>query len=286
MRTKYVFRHGLAKPIVADTRIRERQIDAERQLLERGVSAEDIQRIWLDFGRDYFLRHFASEIAWHTEAIAKVTNQELELPLILIGEPANRGATPIFIYAKDNDGFFAITTAIMTRLRLNIVDARIINSINGYTLDTYLVLDEQNQPLLDPYRIEDLHDMLAKGLRHPEAIAHSPPRPIPRQLRHFDIKTRITTELSSDGSLTLMEIITGDRPGLLASISRALVDNHLRIHDAKISTIGEIAENIFMLSDDQNEPITDPERLQQLTQTVKDRIDQQPSVDIATEYTF
>ena len=284
LRTKYVFRHGLAKPIDAPTRIQERQADALNMLLERGISEEDVQRIWFDFGRDYFLRHIATEIAWHTEAIARAAPEDL--PLILIGEPGNRGATPVFIYAQANDGFFAITTSIMTRLRLNIVDARIIGSISGFTLDTYLVLDEQNQPLRDQYRIEDLYDMLSKNLRQPDNIPHPPPRPLPRHLRHFDIKTRITTEDSADGRLTLMEVIAGDRSGLLATIARAFLDCGVRVHDAKISTIGETAENIFMLSDMHNKPVKNPESLQILTSVVKKRIDQQPSVDFVSELTF
>ncbi|MBN1379450.1 MAG: [protein-PII] uridylyltransferase [Gammaproteobacteria bacterium] len=284
LRTKYVFRHGLAKPIDADTHILERQTDAEKMLLERGISAEDVQRVWINFSRDYFLRHIATEIAWHTKAITRANNDDL--PLVLIGEPGNRGVTPIFIYARDNDGFFAITTTVMTRLRLNIVDAHIITSTNGFALDTYLVLDEQNQPLLDQYRIDKLRDMLNKNLRQPDNIPRPPPRPVPRRLRHFDVRTRITAEDSADGRLTLVEVIAGDRPGLLATIARAFLDCGVRVHDAKISTIGETAENIFMLSDMHNKPIKNPEALQILTRVVQERIDQQPSADIVDEYTF
>ncbi len=283
-RTKYVFRHGLAIPIDADTRIQERQADAINLLHKQGLNDEQIQTVWSDFGRDYFLRHVSHEMVWHTEAIAK-SNEE-DLPLILIGEQVNRGATPIFIYAKENDGFFAIVTTILTRLRLNIVDARIITSINRYTLDTYLVLDEQNLPLHDQYRITDLHDMLTNNLRHPENIPHSPPRPIPRQLRHFDIKTRIAIEQSSDKRSSLIEIITGDRPGLLATIGRTFLDCDIRVHDAKISTIGETAENIFMISNNKNQPINDPDSIHKLIETVKMRIDQHPSVDIVDKYVF
>ncbi len=283
-RTRYVFRHGLATPIDADTRIRERQADAKKQLLKRGLSNEQIQDVWSDFGRDYFLRHVASEMVWHTESIAK--SNKNDLPLILVGEQLNRGATPVFIYAKDNDGFFVIVTTILTRLRLNIVDARIITSINHFTLDTYLVLDERNQPLSDRYRIDDLIELLTSSLRRPDQIPKLPPRPIPRQLRHFNIKTRIQTELSKDQRSTQMEIITGDRPGLLATIGRAFLDCNIRVLDAKIGTIGETAENIFMLSDNQNRPITDPALLQNLVETVRNRIDQQPSVDIVTAQVF
>ena len=83
-----------------------------------------------------------------------------------------------------------------------------------------------------------------------------------------------------------MEIITGDRPGLLATIGRAFLDCNIRVHDAKISTIGETAENIFMISDSEDQPIDDPASIQKLIETVKTRIDKQPSVDIVDKITF
>lgn len=272
LRTKYVFRHGLTKPMDADTRTQERRHDAEQILLGKGLSSKQCQQIWQGFSDDYFLRHNGEEIAWHTEAIAKTPKDQL--PLILVNDQITRGTTPIFIYAQDNDGFFGIVTALLTRLGLNIVDARIISSGGEYTLDTYLVLDENNQPIQDAERIEDILNLIGKGIRQPDRFPKTTQRPLPRQLKHFNAPARITAEQSNDGHHTLLEVIACDRPGLLATIGKVFFDYQIRVHNAKISTLGENAENIFLISDTHNQPITDKTLLDELVATLSESIDQ------------
>src|SRR5690606_18131770 len=136
------------------------------------------------------------------------------------------------IYARNNERFFAITTSILTRLGLNIVDARILTSKSGYTLDTYLVLDEHNHAITDKNRIAEIHQLLSSGIKNPQQIPDVPPRPIPRQLKHFNAPTRITAEDDSEGRHTLLEIIATDRPGLLARIGRAFLECQVQVRNA------------------------------------------------------
>ncbi len=46
----------------------------------------------------------------------------------------------------------------------------------------------------------------------------------------------------------VMSIIAGDRPGLLSRITRVLAANHINIYSAKISTLGERAEDTFLIN--------------------------------------
>ena len=46
-----------------------------------------------------------------------------------------------------------------------------------------------------------------------------------------------------------MEVITADRPGLLARVGWALANCHISLLNAKIATFGERAEDIFYLCD-------------------------------------
>lgn len=287
LRTKHVFRHGLAKPVDAGVRIRERQDEAfgllqkkQKGLIKaflpfrkKGLALEICQKIWSDFGDDYFLRHAPEEIAWHTQAIASVLPEEL--PLVLINPEVTRGTTPIFIYARDNDHFFAITTSVMTRLGLNIVDARIITSKSGFTLDTYLVLDEQNRPITDQARIAEIHQLVSSGIKRRGQLPDIPPRAVPRQLKHFNTPTRVTAEDDSEGRYTLLEVIAADRPGLLARIGRAFLERNIRVHNAKISTVGANAENIFLISDMNNRPIREAAERDALIASLHRHIDTQ-----------
>lgn len=270
LRTKHVFRHGLAKPIDAAVRVRERQKEAVEILRKQGVKKSACRQIWKNFGEDYFLRHVPEEIAWHTQAIADATPESL--PLVLINKQATRGTTAIFLYAEENDDFFAITTAVMARLGLNIVDARVITSENDFTLDTYLALDENNSPITDANRIAEIHHLLSSAIKNPSSINTVPSRPTPRQLKHFKVPTQITAEDDANSDYTLLEIIAADRPGLLARVGQAFMECRVRVHNAKISTLGENAENIFLVSDRENQALKDAE-LNMLISAIKNHID-------------
>ncbi|MBA3582334.1 MAG: [protein-PII] uridylyltransferase [Gammaproteobacteria bacterium] len=279
LRSKYVFRHGQAKPIDIAERVTERQ-DGAAELLEAiEIPRSACLRVWKEFGDDYFLRHNAEEIAWHTRAILEANHDQL--PLVLINPHATRGTTPIFIYAQENDGFFAISTLVLSRLGLNIVDARIISSRNGYTLDTYMVLDNDNQPVRDQHRIQEIQKALSASIKDPRQTPKAIRKPLSRQLRQFNTPTRITTEPAPELAYSLLEIITLDRPGLLALIGQAFLDCNIRVHNAKISTVGERAENIFILSDATNRAIHDTPVSAQLIQTLHHHIDDIPKTGTA-----
>jgi [protein-PII] uridylyltransferase len=160
----------------------------------------------------------------------------------------------------------------MARLGLNIVDARIITSENDFTLDTYLVLDENNRPVTDANRIAQIHHLLSSAIKNPQSIHSVPTRPIPRQLKYFKVPTQITAEDDANSDYTLLEIIAADRPGLLARIGQAFMECNIRVHNAKISTLGENAENIFLVSNRENQPIKDP-ALGTLISALKNHID-------------
>lgn len=49
-----------------------------------------------------------------------------------------------------------------------------------------------------------------------------------------------------------MELITGDRPGLLAQVGYAFAHCGVRLQNAKIATMGERAEDVFFLTDRNN----------------------------------
>ncbi|MGD8484394.1 MAG: hypothetical protein PVF81_05990 [Thioalkalispiraceae bacterium] len=52
-----------------------------------------------------------------------------------------------------------------------------------------------------------------------------------------------------------MEVITYDRPGLLARIGTVLNKCQVQLINAKIATFGERAEDIFILTDEDGNPV-------------------------------
>jgi [protein-PII] uridylyltransferase len=81
-------------------------------------------------------------------------------------------------------------------------------------------------------------------------------RKLPRRLRYFISTPEIHFSAAQGGERTLMDLACSDRPGLLSDISAAMVACGIRIHDAKITTMGDRVEDAFILSDKQNEPLS------------------------------
>lgn len=265
--TARALRRGSNNPLGKDELIADTRRQAERLLRACQLHHMTVRKIWRQFPEDYFLRFTAEEIAWHTEAIAR--SSQAELPLVLVNPCSGRGSTDVFIYAADRDNTFAVMAATFDLLDLDIQDARITGTRDGYTLDSYLLLETDNGPVTDPNRIEAIMFALRRALRQdplqPQPVSK---RVVPRQLRHFRTPTQINIELDALNQRTILELITADRPGLLARIGQAFSHCGIRISNAKIVTIGERAEDVFFITDHHNQPITDPDRQTELREVL------------------
>ncbi|KAB7627914.1 [protein-PII] uridylyltransferase [Alkalilimnicola sp. S0819] len=258
--TKRALRRGLGDPMGDQELIRETQTHARHRLRARGLHHMTVRSIWRRFTDDYFLRYSAEEIAWHTAAIAKARPQDL--PLVLINPRGPRGGTEVFVYTRDVGHVFALTASTLDQLNLDIQDARIITTDGGYTLDSYLVLDEQGEPVTERGRVEEIALRLRDALQDTERLPQPSTRPLPRRLRHFRTATQLSFSNDVRSHHTVLELITGDRPGLLSRVGYAFTTCDIRLKNAKITTIGERAEDVFFITDDAGRPISDPRQFE------------------------
>ncbi|WP_394559499.1 [protein-PII] uridylyltransferase [Aquipseudomonas alcaligenes] len=274
--TKRALRRGLENPLDREEQIRQTQSAAIDILVRSGIDQDDAEQLWSQLGDDYFLRHTAADVAWHTEAILQ--HSPSKDPLVLIKETAQRefeGATQIFIYAPDQHDFFAVTVAAMDQLNLNIHDARVITSTSQFTLDTYIVLDADGGRIGDnPARIREIRDGLVEVLRHPDEYPAIIQRRVPRQLKHFAFQPLVTIHNDAQRPVTVLEITAPDRPGLLARIGKIFLDFDLSLQNAKIATLGERVEDVFFITDAANQPLSDPELCARLQDAIAQQLSQ------------
>ncbi|MCG5493911.1 [protein-PII] uridylyltransferase [Ectothiorhodospira variabilis] len=256
--TQRMLRRGLDNPPDQDELVGEVQTHALELLKSRGVDEEHCFAIWNDFDVDYFLRHSADEIAWHTRAIHEV--DEEDLPLVQVRQETARGSTEIFLYTEDHPHLFALTSTALTQLGLDIVDARIITTSSHRTLDTFLVLEDTGQPIDNPFRVQEIGRLLKERLKEPDRRPNMVRRSTPRQLKHFDVPTEVSFAPHTHHLRTVLKISTADRPGLLSRIGIILTDCQVKVHNAKIATAGEQADDVFYISNLDDTPISDPER--------------------------
>ncbi len=69
----------------------------------------------------------------------------------------------------------------------------------------------------------------------------------------FTTPTQVSFSDDPENGRTILEVVAGDRPGLLSEIGKVLWDQRVELHGAKIMTVGERAEDVFYVTDE-NEP--------------------------------
>jgi [protein-PII] uridylyltransferase len=278
--TKKALRHGVEVNVDKSDYIADTQRQAIERLREYGLSKEDILKLWGDVDEEYFVRESVADIVSHTVAI-KEHNLD-DGPLIIIDDITSRreneGATQIFIYTKRRDYIFAATVTAFDLLGLDVVYARIARSKN-LAFDTFTVLESNGKPV-GPFknRKEQIRDLLRQHLQQDEASKPKPIARTPRLLKTFAFKTEVQTSLDPVNNLTVIEVETPDRPGLLSIVANIFVDLEIHVHSAKITTLGERVEDVFYVEDAQGQPLKD-------TTTVITRIKQDLDSHIQREQT-
>jgi [protein-PII] uridylyltransferase len=272
--TKRALRRGLDNPLDREEWVSETRNEARSLLATVGADLDQVERLWEQLGEEYFLQYAPSEIVWQTLGI--LDHGGSQLPLVLISAPTDDmsdGGTKVFIHTRSVDDLFAATAAAMEQLGLSIHDARIATSSNDWTLNTFIVLDDQGRAIRDPLRIEEIHDHLVEELDDPDDYPQIVTRHTPRQLRHFKVPTEVLIEQDPANERTLLELTAPDRPGLLARVGRIFMEQDISLSAAKIATLGERVEDVFFITDKAGAPLTDPERQQRLRERLIEVLD-------------
>ena len=239
-------------------RIHQHQQHAMALLLSAGFEVQEIQELWSRFTADYFLRHQPEQIAWHSQYIINVTDDDL-LPLILVGDENRQGTTELFIYHLEHEHLFAEVAAVLDHQNLSIHDAQILATRDGFVMDTFVVLQEDGEPLTDARRIEALKQELHDVLRG-RTPAPNTQRRLPRRLRSFHVQTKVDFVPAKNSRRTAFELTALDRPGLVAQVAKVLQALDLNILAAKITTVGEQAEDLFIVATESNTALDEQQR--------------------------
>ena len=252
-----------------DAELAARQQQATERLSHYGVMPSSYRELWEKFGRSYFLRQESQDIAWHTRLL--LAHLHTEKPVVRTRlSPAGDGIQ-VMIYTRDRNDLFARICGFFERLGYNIVEARINTTLHGYALDSFLVLDESDKSV----RYRDLLSYIEYELTR-QLESSTPPQPplegrVSRQLKHFPIQPSVSLESEPAGNLHQLSIVAGDRPGLLSRIAQAMLHHGVHLHTAKINTLGDRAEDTFLISGDAGSKLPD-QLLQQLQQELSETL--------------
>jgi [protein-PII] uridylyltransferase len=267
-RVKRALRRGLESPIDAEQAVRETQDSARRLLIDRGIGEAEIVRAWTRFTPSYFLQYSPEEIAWHTRLLAE-RDAASDEPLVAIEPRSIHGTTAALVFARPRRHGFARTTAALDQLGLNIVDARITPTGDGFSLDLYHLLEDDGTPITDSDRQQEIEQALWRSLRGPADAPFTVSRRAPRQARMFNTATHVLLSVDERNRRSVLELTAGDRPGLLCEVGKVLMAERIELQAAKIMTVGERAEDVFYLTDFSNQPLT-----AEVAERLKERLSQ------------
>ena len=254
-RVRRALRRGLETPIDQEQLVQETQAAARKLIAERGIPTADIERHWARFSVAYFLQHSPEELAWHSRLLAE-RDPSSDEPLVALDSRSVRGTTAVLLYTRARHHGFARTTAVLDQLGLDVVDARITPTGDGFSLDLYHVLEDDGAPISDCDRLAEIEQALWRSMGRPEASV-AVHRRAPRQVRMFRTPTQIVLSIDERNGRSVLELTAGDRPGLLCDVGKVLTAERIALQAARIMTVGERAEDVFYITDLEGRPLTE-----------------------------
>jgi len=209
-------------------------------ILSNKINKKELEKIWSFLNTDYCRRHSDDEIAWHAEIISDNSPNNA----VAIRERVIKGCTELTVFQNSRKNIFSYIANIIDNLNISIVDARIITLKNNQALDTYLLLDKNGKFIKDKHTLSFLSQKITGALDNPNYKINKITKKQTENIASF--KNFINLEITrKEKKELLIEISTLDHPGLLSKICESLDSCDLMVKDAKISTLGEEANDIF-----------------------------------------
>ena len=192
------------------------------------------------------------------------------------------GETDLTLVADDRPGLLAIFTAALAANGIDILGAEVNSLDQGVALDTFVVREtgggapseaRWEAARTDLLRLlsgsDDPHRLVQKRLRRASWASSAAP----------SVETKVRVDDVSSAEMTILEVFTQDRPGLLHTIADALHRAGVSIEVARIATEGNRATDAFYLRDvssarlpGSSGKISDPVRRTEVVQTVQSAI--------------
>jgi [protein-PII] uridylyltransferase len=228
----------------ADHELKNRQDEAIKTLRLYGLPENAHERLWQQLDVAYFLRHDASDITWQTRSLYnKIDSVKpvVKCRLAPIGE-----GLQVTVYTRDQADLFARICSYFDRKNFSILDAKIHTTRHDYALDTFLVTEPA---FANSYRdiINLIEHELTQLLQAQDALPLPSKGRLSRLSRTFPVTPTVDLRPDERGQYYLLSVSANDRNGLLYSIASVLAKYKINLHTAKIMTLGERVEDVFLV---------------------------------------
>lgn len=174
-------------------------------------------------------------------------------------------------------GCFHKITGVLTAKRMEILSAQISTSQDRVIVDSYHVLDHDYTGEVPAFRIEEVSQAIRRVLAGEITVED-----LMRSHRRYNLDgldgpvsnlpMRVVIDNDSSERCTILDVFAHDRPGLLYTIAKTIVDLDLSVMLAKISTHFDQIVDVFYITGADGEKIRDGRRLVDIRQQLSANI--------------
>ena len=240
------------------------------------ISIPEKQRIIVkglckNFYPSYFESHSAELIINHCLIISK---RKTDSVAKFFSKNNSFNTDSLMIYTKDRINVLGTIVGELDSHNINVLDARLYGTKDGYCLDHVIVSDQKGNPLkMDKDKIKYIELKIIKSLEKENLIPKVVNKKMPRYFQALKKDTQIEISHDMVNRWTQLDIKTADRPGLLSSICSVFAKHNASIKKAGISTYGERAEDRFCISSLEETPFLKERELDKLVSALKEALD-------------
>lgn len=235
-----------------DAEIEARKTEA-RHMLNLALQPPKVEvPLWTTLAISYFARHDSNEIAWHARSLKASVSGESPVVKARVS-PVGEGLQ-VVVYGRDRADLFARICGYFDSAHFNILEAKVHTTLTGCALDTFQVINPQLEAAHDDGPAAQYRDLIAlveNQLSHAVASHDALPEPsrgrLSRRVKSFPVTPRITLRPDDRAQNWLLSVSASDRSGLLYGIARVLARHQINLQLAKITTLGERAEDTFLI---------------------------------------
>ena len=202
------------------------------------------EALWNTLDVSYFMRHDASDIAWHARQLSKKVGADAVV-VRARSSPVGEGLQ-VMVYAKDQNDLFARICGFFNQAGFSILDARIHTARNGYALDTFQLVTPGGGE-----HAREMTSMIEFELAQAIVARTDLPKPvqgrISRRVKSFPMTPRVSLKPDEKAQRWLLSISASDQAGLLYNVARTLAKHQVNLQLAKIATLGERVDDTFLI---------------------------------------
>ncbi|WP_286234531.1 [protein-PII] uridylyltransferase [Thalassotalea sediminis] len=261
---KKVIAKGTGNVFEARTLISDKKAIAKSQL-HRDIDITNVEKWWKKLPSEFFTANCVEHIVEITE---KIINNWHEQHHVFLCQSNDLGFTTLVVYTPDRDQLFSDIFKVLSKAKLRVKEANMLTTEDDYVIEVFQLLSESDDVVDDEYRLNTVVDRVSEILDTGDtgkAIK------APMYVETFEQEPIIEVLSYPDKDKSLIKINALDDPGYIEQICQVFNEHGFTIHSAKISQLGECNDNVFLISNSDDQPLLNHTK-EEIVKLIEDKI--------------